>query len=364
VDERIYQIALSLLSGIGSVKAKLLAQHYPELEFLFKDKHIHKLSIEGIGRDTLLNLNAEQAIIRAQEELEFIEANDVSHYYYKDPNFPQALNETYDGPLNLFTLGKVDFKPKNVAIVGTRKSTIYGKKMTDQLVEGLANYPIQIVSGLAHGIDKFAHEAALRNGLSTIGVLGHGLDTLYPAAHRALARQMLEQGGLVTEFVSGVIGDPQNFPRRNRIVAGLCEATVVVESSESGGSMITANLANDYNREVFAFPGFADKESSKGCNNLIKRGKAHLISSADDLIESLQLKESSDKAEHEIQAILDDLNAEESRIIDHLKTHGATLLDELSNRLGFSIADLSLHTFNLQMKDLVVSLAGNRIDLK
>ena len=364
MENRIYQIALSLLNGVGSVKAKLLAQHYPELEFLFKDKHIHKLSVEGIGREKLLHLNREQAIDKARQEIEFLEEHGVSHYFYKNPNFPTALNETHDGPINLFTLGKVELNARNIAVVGTRKSTNYGKKMTDQLVEGLAHYPVQIVSGLAHGIDKYAHEAALRNDLPTIGILGHGLDTLYPAAHRSLARKMMEKGGLVTEFVSGVVGDPQNFPRRNRIVAGLCEATVVVESSESGGSMITANLANDYNRDVYAFPGFVDKESSKGCNNLIKRGKAHLISSAVDIVESLQLKEDRTKLSSELQNIFEDLNTDESLIINYLKTHGATLIDELSSRLGFSVADLSLHTFNLQMKDLVISLSGNRIDLK
>lgn len=364
MEESVYQIALGLLNGIGSVKAKLLAQHYPELEFLFKDKHIHKLSMDGVGRDVLQNLNREQAVERARQEVDFIEENGVSHYHYKHPNFPQQLNETYDGPVNLYTLGKVDFKQLNVAVVGTRKSTAYGKKMCDQLIEGLAHYPVQIVSGLAHGIDKFAHEAALRKSLPTLAVLGHGLDTLYPAAHRPLARKMLENGGLVTEFISGVVGDPQNFPKRNRIVAGLCEATVVVESSESGGSMITANLANDYNREVFAFPGFADKESSKGCNNLIKRGKAHLISSAEDVVNVLNLQEGAQPLPQEIELAFEELNEVESKIVNYLKQHGATLIDELSSFLNYSVSDLSLHTFNLQMKNLIVSIAGNKIDLK
>jgi len=255
VDERAYQIALSILNGLGPITCKTLVNAVGSAEGVFMEKQQKLNLIQGIKQPTLRSLDREKALIRAEEELEFIGENNVQMYYYEDPNYPFKLKQCVDSPIVLFTLGKVHFNKQNVSVVGMRKSTSYGKKMVDNLVRDLAPLEVQIISGLAHGIDKAAHEAAIHNNLSTIGVLGHGLDTLYPAAHRGLAKKMLENGGLVTEFISGTIGEPTNFPKRNRIVAGLSEATVVVESSESGGSLITANLANDYNREVFAFPG-------------------------------------------------------------------------------------------------------------
>ncbi|MFT4600597.1 MAG: DNA processing protein [Arenicella sp.] len=361
VEERVYQIALSDLNRLGPIKSRLLLDAVGSLEEIFTEKESVLAKIDGFTSSFINGLDRDKAIERAKQEIEFIEENNVQLYYFQDPNFPQKLKEINDCPIVLYALGKVNFNQNNISIVGMRKSTSYGKKLCDQLIQDLVPHKVQIISGLAHGIDKAAHEAAIHNDLPTIGVLGHGLDTMYPAAHRPLAKRMLENGGLVTEFMSGVVGDPANFPKRNRIVAGLSMATVVVESSEAGGSLITANLANDYNREVFAFPGPVDKESSKGCNNLIKRNRAHLISSAEDIVRVLGWEEKEDESVQEaMNELIEDLNEDERAIIDLIKEKETVDFDALAFELKLSSSDLSLHIFNLEMKGLLKTLAGKR----
>jgi DNA processing protein len=362
VDERQYQIALSLLNGLGHVNQKYLLEAIGNLEGVFKEKESNFRHIHGLQMKEGVSLDREKALIRAEQELEFIEKNNVQLYFYQDPNYPQGLKQCNDSPVVLYTMGKINFNQKNISIVGTRKSTSYGKKMTDQLIADLAPHKVQIISGLAHGIDKSAHEAAIRNKLSTIGVLGHGLDTMYPAAHRQLAKKMLEDGGVITEFISGTIGEPTNFPKRNRIVAGLSKATVVVESSEVGGSMITANLAQDYNREVFAFPGPADKETSKGCNNLIKRQRAHMITSAQDLVNELGWEDKQlDTKTYEME--FEDLDQNERKLISVFQQKGEVDIDSLGESIGMSSSNLSIHLFNLEMKGVISTLPGRRYKL-
>ena len=353
-------MALSILNGLGPVRARLLLNAVGSCEGIFKEKASSLVKIEGLRTDIISTLDRDKALVRAEQELAFIEENNVQLHYFEDANFPKLLKEIPDCPVVLYTLGKVNFNQTNIAIVGMRKSTIYGKKMCDQLVSDLQPYQVQIVSGLAHGIDKAAHEAAINNQMSTLGVLGHGLDTMYPAAHRPLAKRMLDNGGLVTEFMSGVVGDPANFPRRNRIVAGLSQATVVVESSETGGSLITANLANDYNREVFAFPGPVDKESSKGCNNLIKRDRAHLLTSAEDLVNVLDWDEKEQDKSEQMVKLFEDLDELEGKIVQCFTQNEPLEMDTLMNHSGLSSSELSVQLFNLEMKNVVKSLPGKR----
>lgn len=362
MDRRIYQIALSALPGIGPAKSKKLLEVIGDLEGVFNEKGSNLEKIEGFKPGQLININREQVLIRAEQELEFIEKNKVQLYYFEDVNYPRNLINCVDAPIVLFTLGNVEFNQKNLSIVGTRKSTSYGKKMCEDLIKDLAPNGIQIISGLAHGIDKVAHEAAIRNDLPTIGVLGHGLDSMYPAAHRPLAKRMMENGGLVTEFMSGVPGDPGNFPKRNRIVAGLSVATVVVESSETGGSMITANLAFDYNREVFAFPGNADRNTSSGCNNLIKRSKAHLITNSEDLSKVLDW-EILEKAEEINHSLFEELSEIEQKVYRQFETQSDLNADDIAIKTGLSSSDLSLHLFNLEMRGAIISLPGKRYAL-
>lgn len=358
--EEMYRIALGLLSGIGAFKAKLLVSYAGGVEAVFKESEISLGKIEGVGSWAVKQMDRRAALNRAEAELKFIEKHNIQTYFYQDPNYPRKLKACPDGPICLFTKGKLDFSQKNVAVVGTRKSTSYGRKMVNELVDGLSHANVQIISGLAHGIDKQAHEAAIRNQLPTIGVLGHGLDYLYPAANRHLAKQMLDNGGLVTEYVSGIYGDPANFPQRNRIVAGLCDATVVVESAESGGSLITANLANDYDREVFAFPGNATASQSKGCNNLIRRNIAHLITGADDLLQVMEWKTEAPQNRFEQSELFEKLNDEEQLLVDILKERGVINIDQLTDSCDMPNGLLSMHLFNLEMKGAIKSLPGKR----
>jgi DNA processing protein len=362
VDERIYQIALSILTGLGPTTSKYLLEAVGSLEGVFKEKESNFRHINGLRLDSSRSLDREKALSRAEQELAFIEKNNIQFYFYQDPNFPQHLKQCADSPIVLFTMGNVHFNQNNISIVGTRKSTPYGKKITDQLVKDLAPHKVQIISGLAHGIDKCAHEAAIHNSLPTLGVLGHGLDSMYPAAHRALAKRMLDNGGVVTEFISGTVGDPTNFPKRNRIVAGLSQATVIIESSETGGSLITANLANDYNREVFAFPGPIDKESSKGCNNLIKRNRAHLITSAEDMVQVMGWENKEVPAQL-FEKEIEDLNSDEKQVVTIFRDKGEVDIDSLGSSLGMNSSNLSIHLFNLEMKGLIKTLPGKRYKL-
>jgi len=363
VDERIYQIGLSMLNGIGPLRAKSLVALLGSSEAVFRESDRNLSQLEGFGKKFVRELDRKSALSRAESELEFIEKNNIQSYYYQDQGYSLRLKNAEDGPVVLYAMGALDFRPKSVAVVGTRSATSYGRKMTELLIEGLAPHGVQIVSGLAHGIDKSAHEAALSNGLQTIGVLGHGLDTMYPAAHRNLAKRMLQNGGLVTEFASKTQGDPGNFPRRNRIVAGLSDAVVVIESSVKGGSMITANLANDYDRECFAFPGPVDRESSAGCNNLIKRNKAHLITSAEDLIEIMAWQEQSKKNTHVQAKIFAAMSPEEEKLVEILRDGGELDVDKLAHISKMMHGVLSFHLFNLEMNGLIRALPGKRYGL-
>lgn len=239
-----------------------------------------------------------------------------------------------------------------IAIVGTRKATPYGKKIVEEFIHDLASLDVQIVSGLAHGIDKIAHENAILQGLSTVAVLGHGLDSIYPAANKRLSKKMQADGGLISEFLSGTPGDPCNFPKRNRIVAGLCKATVIIESAKAGGSLITARLANDYNRDVFAFPGGVNQPSSAGCNALIRQNKAHLITSAQDLIDYMELNEV--KKEETVAPQLDlfeSMSKNESKIVSLMQPAMPAHIDDLVAKTKMIADDVYTHLLNLEMRE-------------
>jgi DNA processing protein len=359
VEERVYKIALSLLQGIGVIKTKTLVSYIGGAEAVFKasDKELAALSITSLKR--IKELKRKEALERAREEVEFIDKNGIELHYYQDANYPVSLRFCEDGPLVLYSKGNVQFNKENIAVVGTRKASSYGKMIVQELMKDLAPRGVQIISGLAHGIDKEAHEAALANGLSTIAVLGHGLDLIYPAAHKNLANRMLETGGIVTEFHSKYPGDPSNFPKRNRIVAGLSSATVVIESAISGGSLITANLANDYSREVFAFPGNIDRLQSDGCNFLIRKNIAHLITCAEDMAEVMGWEKPT-VTEPEQTDLFELPSVEEEKIIAVLKQMNQLIhFDELNEKTQMDIGELSLNLFNLEMRGKVESLPGN-----
>jgi DNA processing protein len=361
-EERVYQVALSLLAGVGPIKAKALVAKVGSPEGVFKEKDRLLGLVPGIGLATVRGMGRKAALLRAEEEIPFLEKYKIDLYYYQDKKYPAKLKFCDDGPVVLFSKGNVNFNKKNVAIVGTRKATPYGKKLTRELIEDLSSLDIQVVSGLAYGIDIEAHRAALDNELSTLAVMGLGLDIIYPAAHKATAKAMLKNGGLVTEYLSRTAGDTSNFPRRNRIVAGLCDAVVIIESGVSGGSLITANLANDYNRDVFAFPGNVDQEFSRGCNNLIRLDKAHLITSADDLVKIMGWE--MEEKITEIQAqLFTELTDDEEKIVNVIREKSDIDIDSLSFATSMVSSILSMNLFNLEMKGIVRCAPGKRYSL-
>lgn len=363
-DNTKYKIAITLIKGIGNNLAKNLIAYMGSEEAVFKEKQKNLAKIPGIG-DVLSNEIVSQDVLkRAEEELEFILKNKIDTFYFTDKNFPYRLKECADSPIMIYTKGNCNLNDgKFLGIVGTRSATDRGKencrKMISDLTEAQPN--IVIVSGLAYGIDICAHKAALDVGLPTIGVIGHGLDRIYPAAHRPTAVKMLENGMLLTEYLSKTNPDRQNFVQRNRIIAGLCDATVVVESAARGGALITAEIANDYNRDVFAFPGRVDDEWSAGCNLLIKNNKASLIESADDVLRFMNWEKQDNISKNIIQTSLFlDLLDEEQSIISVLRQKlDGIQLNELAILLEKPISKVSSLLLEMEFKGLVKCLPGN-----
>ncbi len=263
-DELQYQIGLTLMEGVGDVLAKNLIAYCGSAERIFKTSKTQLEKIPGIGSVIAGSVfKSKNVLERAEKEMRFIETNSVKPLFFTDKDYPQRLRNCYDSPVMLYYNGNSDLNAeKIVSVVGTRTPSAYGKLMTEKFIEELKGSGCLIVSGLAYGIDITAHKAAMDNGLDTIGVLAHGLDRVYPSVHTHYAEKMIEQGGLLTEHLSETNPDRENFPKRNRIVAGMCDALVVIESKRGGGSLITATIANAYNKDVFAFPGRAGETLS------------------------------------------------------------------------------------------------------
>jgi DNA processing protein len=315
---------------------------------------------EFVARYVLSNQNNSTIFKRAEQEIKFIEEEKITPLFFTEATYPNKLKHCHDAPILLFYKGNADLnKEKILGIVGTRNATDYGKSLTEKLLADLKDENILIVSGLAYGIDACAHKAALANGLDTIGVLAHGLDDLYPSLHTNIANKMLQQGGLLTEFISKTNPDKENFPKRNRIVAGMCDAVVVIESKKTGGALITAEIANSYSRDVFAFPGKAGDECSEGCNRLIKHTKAALIESAADIIYAMRWEKTGNKKSQSKQMSLPiNLSAEENQIINLLKDTTAIHIDELCSKLQLTPGKASGLLLQLEFGNLVKSLPG------
>ncbi len=359
MDELIYKIALTLIPGVGSVNGKNLVAYCGGVKAVFTEHKRNLIKIPGIGAQTVDTIVNHSVFDRAEEELLFIEKHNITPVFYLDTTYPHRLRNCTDSPLMLYYKGNTDLNAmKMIAIVGTRKATEYGRDMCQKIVEGLASQNATIVSGLAYGIDTWSHKAAIDNGLATIGVLGHSLDRVYPYANRFLAEKMLEKGGLLSEYISNTKPDRENFPMRNRIIAGICDAVVVVEAGSSGGALITADIANSYNRDVFAVPGRLIDSQSEGCNKLIKINKASLIQSADDISYLLNW-ETTPKVKKSIQReLFINFTPEEQLIIETLKSKGELAIDELlleTNMLSTKAASILL---NLEFEGVIRCLPG------
>lgn len=359
-DERVCQVALNMLPGVGPVSAKRLVSHCESAAEVFRQKKSQLMKIPHIGEAIASAVKNKEALLKAEAELKFAEKQGIHVLFYTDANYPNRLKQCYDGPALLYFQGNCSLDAKHiVSVVGTRKMTKYGEALIEQMISDFAEKGILVVSGLAYGVDVFAHRAALNHGLQTVGVLAHGLDTLYPSAHKSTAKKMIEQGGLLTDFPSGTKPDKENFPLRNRIVAGLCDATIVIESGESGGSMITAEFANNYNREVFAFPGKIGDPFSAGCHKLIKKNKAALVESAADILEFMGWDDANAKAKTAKQtAMVLPLSEEQERVVNALRDQGNVYIDEICSSSGFAPGKVSSVLLNLEFSGVVKSLPG------
>lgn len=350
-------IALTLLKGIGPKKARQLATTFDDLEEFFKDSYIKLKNKTGMPISFLKQMEREIALSKAKEYQNYFKSNNIEPIYLFDDQYPRRLKQCHDAPLLLYGKGKFELNnPKVVAIVGTRNATEYGKEVCIELIEGMIGKDILIVSGMAYGIDICVHQLCVKNNIPTIGVLGHGLDRLYPSVHKHTASRMLSNGGLISEFLPGTKPDRENFPMRNRIVAGMSDATIVVESKNSGGSLITAQLANDYNRDVFAVPGNIGQIYSRGCNELIKAQKAHLITSCQDFLTIMDWNKKENK---EIQInLFQDLSQEERNIVEIIQVKKELNIDVLSSLLKIPISILNVQLFNLEISGILKSLPG------
>ncbi len=364
-ESLLYSIGITCIKGIGPRLAQNLIEHFKSLDIVFREKRFSLLKTPGIGSELAETIVAQRegALARAAKELEFIEKNGIKTYCRNDDNYPKLLKECDDAPIVLYGKGKLDFdSPRFVSVVGTRSPTKQGEENCQKMISDLAVAlpDTTIVSGLAYGIDVCAHKAALLAGLPTIGVLAHGLDTLYPPYHRSVAADMMEQGGLVTEYMSGTKPDKPNFVQRNRIIAGLSEAVVVVESARRGGALNTARRARDYNRDVFTFPGRVTDEFSKGCHNLVKENIAALIESAEDLILQSNWSEERNKKNVPVQQTLfNELPEEQQVLLKLLQDHPEGLSShELSEMTQWPQGDVSLHVTLLELSGNVELLPG------
>ena len=358
-NDLVYQIALSLVPNIGDVHAKALVNIYGDAASIFKAKKKELDSIEGIGTVRAKSIKDFTDFSSSEDEIKFLEKYKITPLFITDENYPKRLLNAYDSPALLYYRGNASLNTsKIISVVGTRNNSDYGKTVCEKFVEDLKSENILIVSGLAFGIDTIAHKAALKNNLETVAVLAHGLDRIYPLQNKALAKQITEQGGLLTEFISNTNPDKQNFPKRNRIVAGICDAVIVIESSKKGGSLITAELGNGYNKDVFAIPGRVNDSKSEGCNYLIKNNKAALINSADDFLEMMNWKASTKQVTKKQRELFIELTPDEKIIVDILQQQENIQIDELYFKSGLSSSAVATALLMLEMQNVVLSLPG------
>jgi DNA processing protein len=359
-----YKIGIGLIPKIGPVLTRRLISYCGSVEAVFQEKKNNLSRIPGIGEKLaeLIYCNKNEVLRLAEEEINYIEKNGISALFYLDEAYPERLRHCEDAPIILFIRGNTDFnRPKVLSIVGTRSPTDYGKEMCKKLVENLAlNHPeILIVSGLAYGIDICAHRSALKNKLDTVAVLAHGFTLIYPSVHRDTANQMLSQGALVTEFLHHEQPEPNNFVKRNRIIAGLADATVVVESGKQGGAIITADIANSYNRDVFAVPGRASDNYSAGCNQLIKTNRAALIEDAHDIEYLLGWQKTKNDTKKAIQQkLFTALSDDEAALLNAIRNTSGITIDQLSLKCEIPVSRASSALLNLEFQGLVKCLPG------
>lgn len=359
--ELLHLLALLKVEGVGDIIAKKLLHHCGNAQNVFQIKASKLTSIDNIGQHVLKNLRDKSVFEKAAFELDYIKTNAINVCYYQDDNYPERLKHCIDGPVLLFYTGNINWNTRKIiSIVGTRQITSYGLDFCKKLIEDLAPLNPIIVSGFAYGVDIVAHQAAMENDLQTIGILAHGLNQIYPKTHKRYVAKMEQNGGFMTEFWSGSNPEKENFVKRNRIVAGIAEATIVIESAERGGSLITANMANEYNRDVFAVPGRTTDKLSQGCNNLIKTQRAHLLDSAADVLYILNWEISQSKNDHKAiqKQLFVSLDEDEQKIYNYLQQNGKQLLDIIALECDFPVYKISSVLLNMELKGVIRPLPG------
>lgn len=355
-----------MVPGIGGVLARNLVAYTGSAEQVFSESFKSLVKIPGIGEVNAKRIKNNGIFEKAEKELEFIQKYKIEVRFYTDKNYPRRLKPLPDAPIILYSKGNMNLDEQRiVSIVGTRNATDYGKTICEQLIQGFAerNHPMLVVSGLAYGIDIHAHKMALKYNVPTVGVVGHGLDKIYPSLHADTARKMLDNGGLVSDFPSGTKIDPPNFIRRNRIIAGLADATIVVESAEKGGALITAEIASSYNRDVFAFPGRVDDIYSRGCNRLIRLNGASLIQDIDDL-EYFMGWETTEKEKIVQSSLFLDLTPDEEKVVELLKKESELFIDQISSELKIPGSKVSALLLNMEFKNIISAMPGKMYKLR
>lgn len=354
----VHQIALTLIPGIGCVQARNLLEYF-DVDEIFQAKKSDLKLVKGLGEVRIKNILNFKDFATAEKEVAFIEKYKIQPLFIKHNAYPQRLLHCYDAPILLYYKGQADLNhSKIVSIVGSRNHTDYGKMMTEALIEKLTNAEVLVVSGLAYGIDSIAHKACLKNNMVTVGVLAHGLDKIYPPHHTDMAKQMTKDGGLLTEFRKGTQPDKYNFPSRNRIVAGISDATIVIETDMKGGSMITAEVANSYNKEVFAFPGKTTDKKSAGCNYLIKSNKAILLTDAQQLIETMGWTNNKKPYIKKNRELFLNLTEDEKMIVELLNNSGSASIDEINTKTNLSSSSVAAAILNLEIHHVIEAMPG------
>jgi len=355
-----YRIALKQVHGLGNVTQRKLIQHFGDAESIFQAPTTTLARDFKIPKRITKQLNSKEVHRAAEDEMQFIDREKIDVLWFEDSSYPERLRQVFDAPVLLYKKGNYDLNaPKIIAVVGTRSCTPYGLEKTNEIIDGIAPHHPLIISGLAYGVDVTAHRRAMKNNLSTVGVLGHGLNKIYPAAHRKEAEMMCENGGLLTEFPSNVKVSPELFPMRNRIVAGLADTLVVIEAAKKGGALITAEFAFGYNRDIFALPGRVGDRYSEGCNHLIKQQKAHLLQSAKD-IEYIMRWEQREAPRSVQKQMFIELTDEEQQIYDYLQGQGTVGMETLMIDLNLPGSALASRLLQLELKGVVLAIPGKK----
>ncbi|WP_103726008.1 DNA-processing protein DprA [Flavobacterium croceum] len=356
-----YTLALLKIEGIGDIMAKKLISHCGSAQEVFQCSAEQLKKIDGVGTILIKNLANKHVFHLAQKELEYITSENIQVSYFFDDDYPEKLKHCIDAPVLLFYTGTIDWQnQKIISIVGTRQITSYGIDFCKNFIADIAPYKPIIVSGFAYGVDIWAHQCAMDFGLQTIGVLAHGLNQIYPKTHKKYVSKMEQNGGFITEFWSNTNPDKENFVKRNRIVAGIAEATLVIESADKGGSLITAAIANDYNRDVFAVPGRSTDKYSQGCNMLIKTQQAHLITSASDMVYILNWEHDAVVENKKViqKQLFVELSSDEQKIYEYLQKNGKQLLDVIALDCEMPIFKISSILLTMELKGVIKPLPG------